>query len=343
MTNQNDPIPGTKAWYAQVREDILEPDRPIIDPHHHLWSGDNPGSLPDYLLDDLWNDTQSGHKIEKTVFIECGTHYREEGPEHLKPIGETEFVAKIAAQTAAARPPKAVVSGIISFADLTQAKELDEVLDAHEKAGQGLFRGIRHAGARHPYPEEAALPGRHQPGLFLNETFQESVRRLGRRGCTYESWHYHMQIADFTTLAKAAPETTIILDHFGIPLGTKSFWGQREAIFHQWRLDIDRLAECPNVYAKLGGMAMPDNGYGWDKAAKPATSDQFVAAQKRYYLYAIERFGPQRCMFESNFPVDRQSIFYAVLWNAFKKLSAGFSEDEKQALFYGTAARVYRL
>ncbi len=337
-----DPTPGTEAWYAQVVEQIIEPERPIIDPHHHLWVGWGNG-FHDYLLEDLWGDTESGHKIEKTVFIECGTSYRKTGPDHLKPVGETEFVTDIAAQSAAAAPNKAVVAGIISFADLTSVELLGEVLDAHETAGNGLFRGIRHAGALHPRPVEAFLPGKSVPGLFLDGNFQAGVRFLGRRGYTYESWHYHLQLADFFALAKAAPETAIILDHFGTPLGTQSYLEQRETVFQQWQADIARLSECPNVYAKLGGLAMPDNGFGWHAAAKPATSDELVTAQKRYYLHTIECFGVNRCMFESNFPVDRLSISYPVLWNAFKKMVADFSEDEKHALFYGTAVMVYRL
>jgi len=343
MNNQKLPIPATKAWYDQVVEDILEPSRPIIDPHHHLWSGgNNPGLLPDYLLKDLYADTESGHRIEKTVFIECGTHYRNSGPEHLKPVGETEFVAQIAAESESS-PGHARIKGIISFADLTSGGLLDEALDAHSDAGNGLFRGIRHAGARHPHPEEAVLPGLWPEGLFLDSDFQKGVRRLGQRGLTYESWHYHFQLRDFYTLARSTPDTIIILDHFGIPLGTKSFQNQREEIYQQWQRDIARLAECPNVYAKLGGMAMPDNGYGWDRGGRPATSDELVAAQKRYYLSTIEQFGVNRCMFESNFPVDKLSISYAVLWNAFKKMVMTFSEVEKAALFYGTAAKVYRL
>ncbi|MCK4897150.1 MAG: amidohydrolase family protein, partial [Anaerolineales bacterium] len=331
-----------EAWYAQVVEEIIEPERPIIDPHHHLWFGWGK-RFSDYLLGDLWGDTESGHKIEKTVFIECGASYRETGPDHLKPVGETEFVADIAAQSASADSTKAVIAGIISHADLTLGDTLGEVLDAHEVAGKGLFRGIRHAGAHHPHPEEAFIPGRYAPGLFLDEAFQAGVQRLGQRGYTYESWHYHFQLRDFYVLAKAAPETTIILDHFGIPLGTKSYRNQREAIFQQWQADITTLAECPNVFAKLGGLAMPDNGFGWHKADKPATSDELVAAQKQYYLYTIKCFGVNRCLFESNFPVDKLSISYAVLWNAFKKMVVDFSEDEKHALFYGTAAKVYRL
>jgi L-fuconolactonase len=335
------PIPGTEAWLAQVVEEIIEPERPIIDPHHHLWFGG--GRFPEYLLADLWGDTQSGHKIEKTVFVECGSCYRKTGPEHLKPVGETEFVADIAAQSAAPGSTKAVIAGIISRTELTLGATLGHVLEAHEVAGNGLFRGIRHAGGHHPHPEEALVPGRARPGLFLEEAFQAGVRLLSQRGYTYESWHYHFQLRDFYALAKAAPETTIILDHLGIPLGTKSYRNQREAIFQQWQADIATLAECPNVYAKLGGLAWTDTGFGWEKAAKPATSDELVAAQKRYYLHTIECFGVERCMFESNFPVDKMSISYAVLWNAFKKMVADFSEDEKQALFYGTAAKVYRL
>jgi predicted TIM-barrel fold metal-dependent hydrolase len=305
-----EPTPGTEAWYAQVKEDIIEPERPIIDPHHHLIAGWPDWGVPEYWLEDLWGDTESGHKIVKTVFIQCGVSYRETGPDHLKPVGETEFVADIAAQSAAAGSAKAVIAGIVGRADLTSGDMLDEVLDAHEVAGRGLFRGIRQIGAYHPHPEEGVIVIRAMPGLFLDKAFQAGVRHLGKRGYTYDSWLYHTQL---------------------------------RAIFQQWQADIARLAECPNVYAKLGGLAMPDNGFGWHEAAKPATSDELVKVQKRYYLHTIECFGVNRCMFESNFPVDKLSISYAVLWNAFKKMVADFSEDEKHALFYDTAAKVYRL
>lgn len=336
-------VPGTQPWYDQVREEIIDPERPIVDPHHHLWHGNRwTGGAP-YLLEDLWGDTGSGHNVQMTVFVECRANYYPNGPVHLKPVGETEFVAGIA-QEGANEPDKAVIAGIVSHADLTLDNNLlHAVLDAHEEAGRGLFRGIRHAGACHPNPDEAYGPGRHEPGLFLREDFQAGVRLLGRRNYTYESWHYHMQLRDFMLLAKAAPDTTIILDHFGTPLGHGTFGEQRERIFEGWKNDIAALALCPNVYAKLGGLAMPDNGFGWHEATRPATSDDLVSAQKRYYMHVIECFGPERCMFESNFPVDKLSISYAVLWNAFKKMTAALSQSEKHALFYGTAAKVYRL
>jgi predicted TIM-barrel fold metal-dependent hydrolase len=260
----------------------------------------------------------------------------------LKSVGETEFAAQVAMQSAA-DPNRAVIAGIVSHTDITVGAALGEMLEIHKQASQGLLRGIRHAGAYHPHPEEAFISFTYGPGLFLDDAFQAGVRFLGKNGYTYESWHYHTQLRDFYRLAKSAPETIIILDHFGTPLGTKSFRDHREDIFHQWQVDIRKLSECPNVYAKLGGMAQPDNGFGWHEAARPATSDELVAAQKRYYLHTIECFGPDRCMFESNFPVDKVSISYGVLWNAFKKMVKDFTEEEKHMLFYNTAAKVYRL
>lgn len=338
-----EPAPGTQAWLDQVSEEIIDPQRPIVDPHHHLWHGNRWTKGVPYLLEDLWADTQSGHNIQKTVFVQCGASYRADGPDHLRPIGETEFVADLALRSADVSE-KATIAGIVSHADLTlEGGLVNTVLDAHEEAGQGLFRGIRHAGACHPSPDDAYGPGRNEAGLFLREDFQAGVRLLGRRRYTYESWHYHMQIRDFVTLAQAAPDTIIIQDHFGTPLGHGDYWAQRDEIFEQWKVDVAALAKCPNVYAKLGGMAMPDNGFGWHEAAKPATSDELVAAQKRYYMHTIECFGVERCMFESNFPVDKLSISYLVVYNAFKKMVADFSEDEKNALFYRTAAEVYWL
>ncbi len=330
---------GTKEWLDQIVEEIIDPHRSIIDPHHHLWS--NKTRHP-YLLEDLWGDTESGHNIEKTVFLECGADYRESGPDPLKPVGETEFVADIAAQSAT-DSTKATIAGIIGHADLTLGDKLVEVLDAHETAGNGLFRGIRHGGAHHPYPEEAFIAGDSPIGLFREKKFQEGVRLLGRKGYTYEAWFYHFQIPEFTALAKTAPDTTMIIDHFGTPLGTKSYLAKREEIYEQWKRDIAELAQCPNVYAKLGGLAMPDNGFGWDKEDRPPTSDEFIRAQKRYYLHTIECFGIDRCMFESNFPVDKFSLSYHVFWNACKKMTKNFSEDEKQALFYESAQNVYQI
>ncbi len=332
--------PGSQAWLDQVVEEVIEPERPIIDPHHHLW--ERPG-FGRYGLAELWADTDSGHRIEKTVFIECRAYYREDGPEHLRVVGETERVAAIARASREGAPGQARIAGIVPTADLTRVPLLDEVLAAHVAASDGLFRGIRHAGAHEPNPQALSIPGRGAPGLYAREDFRNGVRELGRRGLTYDTWHYHHQNRAFAELARAVPDTTLILDHFGTPLGVGQYAGQREAIFAQWKVDIAEIARCPNVMAKLGGLAMPDNGFLWDKRARPASSDELVESQRAYYLHAIECFGPERCMFESNFPVDKRSISYRVLWNALKKIAAGFSESEKHAMFYANAARIYRL
>ena len=333
------PQPRTRQWYAAVQEEIVDPTRPIIDPHHHLW--ETTSMWGRYVLDDLWRDTESGHNIEKTVFIDCRSGYRPDGPEHLRPVGETEFVAGVAADSAK-RQGAARIAAIVSHADLRLGDAVEEVLAAHEEAGNGLFRGIRHAG---PHDTTGTLTnaGRGQPCPYGEENFRTGMRRLGNLGYTYDTWHFFHQNRDYLALARAVPETIMILDHFGTPLGVGAYAGRQEEIFAQWQDDMAAIAECPNVVAKLGGLAMPDNGFGWDKRDTPPTSDEFVEAQRRYYLHTIECFGPERCMFESNFPVDRLSISYHVMWNGMKKIAAGFSEDEKHAMFYGTAARVYRL
>jgi len=330
---------GSQQWLDQVAEDVIDPDRPIIDPHHHLWQR----ATSTYQLDELWADTGSGHRIEKTVFVECRAGYRQSGPEHLRVVGETEYVAAIAQASVRGGPDKAVVAGIVPYADLTRGDVLDEVLAAHAAAGAGLFRGIRHAGAHDPQPDALTIPGRAVQGLYGRTDFRAGVRVLGKLGLTYDTWHYHHQNRAFAELARAVPDTTLVLDHFGTPLGVGRFAGQREAIFEQWKLDLAEIARCPNVVAKLGGLAMPDNGFGWDKRDRPASSDELVEAQRAYYLHAIECFTPARCMFESNFPVDKRSLSYRVLWNALKKLARGFSETEQHAMFYANAARIYRL
>ncbi|CAB4572244.1 MAG: amidohydrolase family protein [Actinobacteria bacterium] len=328
------PIPGSQDWLDLVVEDVLEPDLPIVDPHHHLWP---PGQGLPYGLAELHADTGDGHRIEQTVFVECHAAYRTDGDELFAPVGETEFVAG-----EAMRDPDRLISGIVAHADL-RSPRLDEVLDAHEAAGQGLFRGIRHALSHAKHPEVLRIPGRAPAGLAEDPAFRSGVARLGERGLTYDTWHYHDQNRELLDLARAVPGTTIVLDHFGTPLGVGPYADQREAIFATWRDDIAELASCPNVVAKLGGLAMPDNGFGWDRADRPPTSAEFVAAQSRYYLHTIECFGPERCMFESNFPVDRWSLSYRTVWNAFKAMTTGFTADERTAMFSGTARRVYRL
>ena len=327
------------AWINSVQEETIEPDRPIIDPHHHLWNEPSPWGT--YELEDLWSDTESGHNIEKTVFLDCGCAYRKDGPGRMKPVGETEYVARVAAQSAE-EPDKATIAAIVSHANMLLGEEVVPVLEAHETAGQGLFRGIRHAG---PWDETGTLSnaGGRGPCPYGDDGFRQGVKTLGEMGYTYDTWHFYHQNQDFLALARAVPATTMVLDHFGTPLGVGAYAGKQDEIFAQWANDIAAIAQCDNVVAKLGGLAMVDNGFGWHERSVAPSSDEFVAAQSRYYLHAIECFGPERCMFESNFPVDRVSIPYHIYWNGVKKIVADFSEDEKHAMFYGTAARIYRV
>ncbi len=333
------PLSDREKWLALVDEDVIDPEQRIIDPHHHLWA-DRRGSR--YLLPELWRDTGAGHKVSKTVFLECGEAYHTDGPEELRSVGETAFVALQAAASRKGASTQAVIAGCVSRADLRHP-QLERILAAHEEAGDGLFRGIRHSGARDPHPEALTIPGRAPLGLYEDPAFRTGVRKLGELGYTYDTWHYHHQNAAFRGLAEAVPDTIMVLDHFGTPLGVGPYAGLREQIFKTWTKDIESIAACPNVVAKLGGLAMPDNGFGWHTQKRPPTSDEFVAAQARYYHHTIECFGPRRCMFESNFPVDRWSLSYRVLWNGLKKIAAQYSADERDAMFYRNARRIYRL
>ena len=326
-------------WLAQVQEEILDPDLPICDPHHHLWDHeDNP-----YLLPELLADTGSGHNVVSTVFVECSSMYRAAGLEALKPVGETEFVNGVAAMTASGRYGDIrACAGIVSFADLTLGAAVGTVLDEHMRLSP-RFRGIRHAAgwdASEDIRNSHTRPPQH---LYLDETFRAGFAELAPRGLSFDAWLYHPQIPELTDLARAFPETTIIFDHFGGPLGIGPYAGRGDAIFERWCLDAAELARCPNVYAKLGGVVMPINGYGWHRRVTPATSAEIVAATGRYHRKAIELFGPERCMFESNFPVDKQSCSYHVLWNAFKKIAAEHSRADRGWLFHDTALEAYRL
>ncbi|MEM8767615.1 MAG: amidohydrolase family protein [Pseudomonadota bacterium] len=330
---------GSSEWLGQVQEAILEPELPICDPHHHLWDS----AQSRYLLDELLADTGSGHKVVSTVFVECSSMYRAGGPEALKPVGETEFVNGIAAMSASGGyGDTRACLGIVSYADLNLGAAVGEVLDAHMAVGP-RFKGIRHAAGWDASPEVRNSHTHPFEHMLQDNTFREGFAELGRRGLSFDAWLYHHQIPELTDLARAHPETTIVFDHFGGPLGIGPYAGNREAIFETWKADVAELARCENVVAKLGGLVMPINGFGFHKRELPASSDEIVAAAGDYYRHALDVFGPSRCMFESNFPVDKQSCSYAVLWNAFKKLAAGFSAAEKADLFHDTAARVYRL
>ncbi len=325
-------------WLEQVVEEIIDPERVICDPHHHFW--DHPGSR--YLLEELLADTNSGHRIVSTVFVECSSMYRQGEVPALAPVGETEFVQGIAAMSASGQyGDLRAASGIVSFADLTLGSSVREVLVAHQQAGVNRFKGIRHATGWH-HSDQIRNSHTHPPeGLMMMDSFREGVAVLDEMGLTFDAWFYHEQLPEFIDLATAFPDVTMILDHLGGPLGIGPY--DAESTFPIWRDSIAALESCENVHFKLGGINMKINGFDWHNRDLPPDSDQLVDRTAPYYEHCIKLFGADRCMFESNFPVDKESCSYNVLWNSFKKLTSTRTEAEKSALFHDTAVRVYGL
>lgn len=331
-------------WLDGVVETALEPELRICDPHHHLWDFREGSVQGRYLLDEMLEDLAGGHNVASTVFIECGTMFRADGPEPYRAVGETEFVNGIAAMAASgAYGPTRIAAGIVGTADLKIGDAAGDLLDAQIAAGNGRFRGIRLGALWHA--SDAIRNHRTEPpkGMLLREDFRTGFKHLAPRGLTFEAWCCHLQIPEVADLARAFPDTTIILNHFGGPLGIGPYAGKGDEVFADWKGKIDDLATCPNVMAKLGGLNMDVNGFGWEDGDAPPTSEALMQATRHYFEYTIEKFGVARCMFESNFPVDKLSCSYTVLWNSFKRLTQGYSAVEKAALFHDTAVRVYRL
>jgi len=327
-----------ERWLTLTTEEAIEPEIPICDPHHHLW--DYPESR--YLVDEFMADATGGHRVDSTVFVECRQFYREKGPGEFRPVGETEFVDQIT-DPAIMRPGVInVAAGIVGFADLSMGPAVQAVLEAHMEAS-GRFRGVRHATAWH---ESDRIHNAHTnpvPGLMGSRSFREGMGCLQELGLSFDAWLYHPQIAELAELAGAFPKLNIILNHMAGPLGIGPYAGNREEVFADWSSRMAELARYGNVAVKLGGLTMTMSGFAWHKREAPPGSKELARAMSPYYQHCIECFGPERCMFESNFPVDRASCSYTVLWNAFKRMSRGYSDAERSALLHDTAARIYRL
>ena len=326
-------------WLAKVSEDPIDPGETICDPHHHLWA--HPTN--NYLLPELHRDTGAGHNVASTVFVECMSGYHQDGPEHLRPVGETEFVRPIANASAAADDGNARIGGIVGFADLTLGADVAEVLAAHEEAGGGLFRGIRHAATWDPSPDVHNGHTKPPQHLLVDETFGRGLETLGRMGHSFDAWVYHPQLGDVTAMARSHPDVPIVLDHLGGPIGIGPYAGRRDEIIESWRPAMVELGSCPNVFLKVGGIGMSLYGLGWHRNEMPPTSDLLAEAWGPVIRWCVDTFGADRCMFESNFPVDRQSCSYTVLWNTFQRIAEGASADERKRLFHDTATAFYRI
>ncbi|MGH7047100.1 MAG: amidohydrolase family protein [Stellaceae bacterium] len=328
-------------WLDRRREEIIDPALPIVDPHHHLVNRPETGR---YLLPELLADTGSGHNITKTVYLEWLSMYRAHGRTELRPVGEVEFANGVAAMSASgAYGATRVCAGIVGYADLALGAAVEEVLEAQIAAGGGRFRGIRFITATDPdQPAWGSMVNR-PAGLLANPLVREGFARLAPLGLGFDAWAYHTQLGELVDLARAFPETQIVLDHVGGAIGLGPYAGRRDAVFAEWSARIGELAACPNMHIKLGGLGMRMFGFDVHTHELPPSSEELAAVWRPYIETCVTAFGPERAMFESNFPVDKGSCGYAVLWNAFKRITAGCSLDETRALFAGTASKFYRL
>jgi predicted TIM-barrel fold metal-dependent hydrolase len=337
------------AWLALVEEEALEPDLAICDAHHHLWGKREHRSAPRYMLEDFLADIDKspkdgGHNIVSTVFVDSNAMYRARGSRPMKPVGEVEFANGVAAMSRSGLYGKTrVAAAIVGHADMRLGAKVGPVLDAMIDAAPDRFKGIRHCTT---FDADDALPKHRDapvPGLLLDENFRAGIAELSSRGLIFEAWLWHPQLPELTDLARAFPELTIIVNHCGGPLGIGAYKGRRDEVTMLWRKSLSELAKCENVFVKLGGVNMVINGHDWHRREKPPTSDELVAAAGQYIEFSIEAFGADRGMFESNYPAERITCGYGVVWNFFKKVTQYFSADEKAKLYHDTAARIYGL
>lgn len=335
---------GTREdWRTRIDEPAIEPALPIIDAHHHLWSASPAPAFEAFDLDALIADkTGGGHNVVATVYVDSHANYATEGPEHLRVVGETRF-AHAAGVEADGRGGGAQGScaAIVAHADLLLGERVGEVLDAHIAASP-RFRGIRYMTAF-----DAALPpiyGCTEPGMMARPEFRTGAAELAKRGLSFDAWLFHPQLPELIALARALPDLRIVLDHVAGPIGVGPYAQDRVAAFAVWRRGMAELAACPNVVAKLGALNMSFTGMAADQdGPRPLTSAEMAERQRGHVLTAIDLFGADRCMFESNFPVDKLLTSYRLVWNSFKRMTEGLSASERADLFAGTAARVYRI
>ena len=334
-------LPVRQDWLDRRREEAIEPDLPIVDPHHHLVERPETGR---YLLPELLADLESGHNITSTVYLAWLSMYRAAGPAELRSVGEIEFANGVAAMAASGTYGKPrVCAGIVGYADLTLGAPVEKVLEAMIAAGGGRFRGIRFITATHPDQAAWGSLVNRPAGLLMDGRLREGFARLAPLGLSFDAWMYHTQLGELIDLARSFPDTQIVLDHVGGPIGLGRYAGKRDEVFAEWHARIRELAGCPNVHIKLGGLGMRMFGFTVHTGELPPSSEELAAAWRPYIETCITAFGSERAMFESNFPVDKGSCGYAALWNAFKHIATGCSLAEKAALFTGTATKFYRL
>ena len=333
---------GGNDWLALTQEATLEPEIPICDPHHHFWDF-RLERVPyqRYLLHELAADVNCGHDVRSTVFIEARSMYRPDGPVELRPVGEVEFVQGLAAAGATGLYGRCrAASAIIGHADLKLADRVEPVLEALQAASPNRFRGIRHTVTWDPHPE---VENREREDVLASGDYRAGARVLSRMGLSLDTGVCFPQLPELADFARALPGLTIVLNHVGGLQRVGPFAGRDDEVMATWRRGLAAVALCPNVNLKLGGIGMPRLGFDWHTRAKPIGSEELAASMAPIISYCIEQFGPERCMFESNFPVDKVSFSHHVLFNAFKRFSKGYSAPERASLFHDTGARAYRI
>lgn len=331
--------PGANPeWLALRREDVVDPELPIVDPHHHLWN--LPGNR--YLLDEAINDFTCGHNITQTVHVQCRSMYRADGDEAMKPVGETEFVNGIAAQSASGEyGPVRVAAGIVGTTDLLLGSQVDAVLDAHMRAAGRRFKGVRPSVVWHH--DSRVRPLDIPSGILMHPRAREAIACIERRGLSLDIWAFFTQLDEVLDICRSFPNLTVVINHLGGPIGIGPYEHSREEVFSEWSTRLRLLAGCDNAVIKIGGLGMRYAGFRFNQEPLPPSSDTLVDAWRIYVHECIDIFGPARCMFESNFPVDRGMFSYHVLWNTFKKLTTSYTTAERNCLFSDTAIRTYRL
>lgn len=334
---------GNNDWPALTSEPTLEPALPICDPHHHFWDF-RMDRMPyqRYLLHELLDDINCGHNVRSTVFVEARAMYRANGPEEMQPVGEVEFVQGLAAASASGvYGDSRAAAAIIGHANLDLGDRVEPVLEALQAASLNRFRGIRHRVSWDPHPEVDNV-GRE--GQMASSHVLAEARVLARLGLCLENTVYFPQLPELAAFARAVPDLTIISNHIGGLIRVGPYANRDDEVMANWRSGIEAVAACPNVVMKLGGIGMPRCGFDWHTRSQPIGSEELAEAMAPYNItHCIEQFGPGRCMFESNFPVDKVSFSYNVLYNAFKRLAQSYSATERAAMFHDTAARVYRI
>lgn len=334
------PHPKPNAqWLARRTEAALDPGLPIVDAHHHLW--DRAGES--YLLEDFLADVRaSGHDVRATTFVQCGFAYDREAPPPMQPVGETRRIVELVREAERSGNVPAC-QAIVGYADLRLGEAVDAVLAAHQTAADGRFRGVRQSAATDAAIVSTMVSGTPPPGMLADTAFRRGYAVLERFGLSFDAFVYHPQLPEVTDLARAHPGVRVALDHVGGYLAIGPYARDPGNTFARWRRDLADLATCENVTVKLGGLARPVAGFNFHEADAPLPSVEMAQAWRPYVETCIEHFGAARCMFESNFPVDKGLASYGLVWNAFKHLAAAYSADEKRALFSGTAARFYRM